>query len=490
MLDAANPIADVLIVTVTRIESRAVLQAFEQATGHAAKSITVDDRIYRDLGTINATKVFMAFSEMGAGGLGAAQQTVQKGIIALQPHAIIMVGIAFGVNEEKQAIGDILVAKQLMLYESQRVSVIETSSRGDRPHSAPRLVNFLQNAYLDWEGAEVRFGLVLTGEKLVDNLDYRESLKKLESEAIGGEMEGAGLYVSCHDAKVDWILVKAICDWADGNKSFDKEQRQQQAAANAVDFVLYALKQAPLPRLMPLHLRQTSEYQQPVRQIDATIYIEGDISNGQVAGRDIININQAVSKAETDWIQHPNASSLAYANLFGQWDNGNQEDIKIIQRLVKEDYGIWCNKIKEFLILPDKPISLTNGLWQVTYRKKLWQALGTRLLDDDLDRFKECAISVLTEPDPKFELPTNRRPVAAIYKKILPHSHNLRKGIAESMALLGSQPDILNHCSHGKPEAIAASTLRKIFSVADWLLWGSLNNLLPILAEAAPKEFS
>ena len=36
----------------------------------------------------------------------------------------------------------------------------------------------------------------MTGEKLVDNVDYRKQLQAFESEAIGGEMEGAGLYVS------------------------------------------------------------------------------------------------------------------------------------------------------------------------------------------------------------------------------------------------------------------------------------------------------
>ena len=86
-----------------------------------------------------------------------------------------------------------------------------------------------------------------------DNLDYRKSLTKLvSSEAIGGEMEGAGLYVSCHDAKVDWILVKGICDWADGDKENNKEDRQQLAAKNATAFVLYALQHAQLERELAL----------------------------------------------------------------------------------------------------------------------------------------------------------------------------------------------------------------------------------------------
>ncbi|WP_292996339.1 hypothetical protein [Nitrosomonas sp.] len=83
MSDLETITADVLIVTVTPVESRAVLQAFQQFTGNKAQSIAIGDRVYRDLGTVNGAKVFMALSEMGAVGLGAALQTVQKGISAL-----------------------------------------------------------------------------------------------------------------------------------------------------------------------------------------------------------------------------------------------------------------------------------------------------------------------------------------------------------------------------------------------------------------------
>ena len=240
--------ADVLIVTVTKVETRAVLQAFEQVTGQRSQTIPIGDRIYRNLGQVNGARVFLALSEMGAGGLGASQQAVRKGIEALRPDAVIMVGIAFGVHEGKQAIGDILVSQQLRLYDLQRVSKNEIILRGDRPHASPFLVNHLQSAHIEWDGATVCFGLMLSGEKLVDNIDYREQLKTCEPGAIGGEMEGAGLYVACHDAKVDWILVKSICDWADGNKALDKDSRQQQAAQNAASFLLHALQHAPLKR--------------------------------------------------------------------------------------------------------------------------------------------------------------------------------------------------------------------------------------------------
>ena len=175
---------------------------------------------------------------------------MHKGIEALSPKAVIMVGIAFGINEQKQRIGDILVTEHLRLYELQKVGT-EITLRGSKPDASTWLLNQLKNAEVKWDGAEVRFGNVLTGEKLVDNFDFRDQLRRFEPEAIGGEMEGAGLYVSCLDHKVDWILVKAICDWADGHKNKNKTARQLKAATNAASFVLHALQFAPLDAQPP-----------------------------------------------------------------------------------------------------------------------------------------------------------------------------------------------------------------------------------------------
>jgi nucleoside phosphorylase/tetratricopeptide (TPR) repeat protein len=245
--------ADVLIVTVTEVESRAVMDVFREATGTDARTESSGEEHYLDLGEINGDRVFMALSGMGTGGIGGSQERIRKAIEALKPGAVIMIGIAFGIDEQKQAIGDVLVSERLMLYDLQRRGTdadgkLHIIARGDRPSAAPRLVNWLRVAGLQWDRATVRRGLILSGEHLVDNVDHRSELLALEEEAIGGEMEGAGLYVACHN-KVDWVLVKAICDWADGKKKVRRKVRQKKAANNAAAFVLHALQQAPLKQM-------------------------------------------------------------------------------------------------------------------------------------------------------------------------------------------------------------------------------------------------
>ena len=193
--------------------------------------------------------------------------------------------------------------------------------------------------------------------------------------------------------------------------------------------------------------------------------------------------------AKPEWNQVIYANELAFANLMGAWNEKSVEDTAIIAQLVNEDYAAWVLKIRAILQLPESPIRLKNGIWTIADRRDLWEELGPRLFDNDLNRFRQSAIGVLTELDPQFDLPVEERYAASIHNKVLKHSPQLRKGLAESLALLGSSPDVLRNCSVGRAESVASSVVRDIFANADWVLWGSLNSHLPLLAEASPEMF-
>jgi len=193
-------------------------------------------------------------------------------------------------------------------------------------------------------------------------------------------------------------------------------------------------------------------------------------------------------KKEINWNQHEYATDLALANLIGSWDENNESDIEVLQKIIGQDYSSWASKIREILQLLGSPLSLKNGIWK-SHRSRLWDALGSRIFDQNIDAFKSVVVDVLTERDPSFDLPSEERYAASIYGKKLRYSTALRNGLAEGLAILGSKPDALSNCSLGKAETTAVLAIREIFTDADWVLWGSLNSLLPILAEAAPDEF-
>jgi len=190
-----------------------------------------------------------------------------------------------------------------------------------------------------------------------------------------------------------------------------------------------------------------------------------------------------------DWNTSEFTSALVVANLLGAWDEKSEADVDIARRLAGGQFDSWQAKIREVLQLPDSPLSLRNGVWTIKQREELWQTLGSRIFDNHLDLFKECSLAVLRERDPQFELDPEQRFAASVHGKVLTHSRHMRKGFAETLALLGSRPEPLVNCSHARPGLIAIFVICNVLDGADWVLWGSLNDLLPSLSEASPNEF-
>src|SRR5712692_622396 len=110
---------DILIVTALDVETAAVLEVFQKSYGRKAELCFVDNNTYLDLGAVNGARTFMVQSGRRSGGPNGAILTINEGIKALSPSAVIMVGVAFGINPEQQQIGDILVSQQLLEYEPQ-----------------------------------------------------------------------------------------------------------------------------------------------------------------------------------------------------------------------------------------------------------------------------------------------------------------------------------------------------------------------------------
>jgi hypothetical protein len=145
--------------------------------------------------------------------------------------------------------------------------------------------------------------------------------------------------------------------------------------------------------------------------------------------------------------------------------------------------------LREMIQDKEFPLRLNNGrYWEVADREKNLQLLRERIFDRHLELVKQISIDVLSEIDPQFALPSAERWSAAFNGEKLRYSKNLREGLAELIAWLGINGDMLVNCSDNR-SYIALLVIREIFSKANWQLWGSLNDLLPTLAEAAPGEF-
>lgn len=234
-----------LLLTANRHETQALAKVF--APGAAPTEIHDGEQVYSYYGLHGEHHVFGVV----AASLGAqdAHSALNQAAADLDCKHIIAVGIAFGVFNDRQTLGQVLIANEILGYDLARVNPDGTEQFRDLPYRTSRY--WLQRAQTrqhqppegipaeHWPSAED--GTLLSGGKLIDNKALRDRLvSSFKNRIIGGEMEGVGVAAAAtaDPQKREWIVIKAICDFADGNKNAaTKETDQQFAAWNAAVFV-------------------------------------------------------------------------------------------------------------------------------------------------------------------------------------------------------------------------------------------------------------
>lgn len=187
---------------------------------------------------------------MGSIGISSSIVTIKDSLTLLKSKITIMIGIAYGIDEKKQKIGDVLIAESIIPYDYKKVTPTEITYRATPAPTSKLLLDRLKNIR-EWEyplkdgNSKKIISPIFSGEELINNIKRRKEIQKINSEAKGGEMEGAGLYAAAN-GQTEWILVKGICDFADGNKDTNKDQNQRIAmnAATSLCLELFNSKNA------------------------------------------------------------------------------------------------------------------------------------------------------------------------------------------------------------------------------------------------------
>lgn len=238
-IDKYRDLFNLLILTATEVEKEVLHENLKPLPGQTMILEIKKKKYTYYVGVFGAFyTVHVSCNEQGSMGRSSSAITAVDGIETWAPTVVLMVGIAFGANKKKK-IGDVLVSEQILPYDPKRVGKKETIPRG-KPGPASTLLIDRFKSVTGWDFEletgipEIIPGLILSGETLLDNTPLKKQMLKEHPEAIGGEMEGPGIYAAC-DGRVDhWILVKGICDWADGNKKKDKDENQKIAIHSAV----------------------------------------------------------------------------------------------------------------------------------------------------------------------------------------------------------------------------------------------------------------
>jgi hypothetical protein len=190
------------------------------------------------------------------------------------------------------------------------------------------------------------------------------------------------------------------------------------------------------------------------------------------------------------WATTEVGPGLRHLALLGGWNDWSSKDKASVGNLVGVNYDEWASNLYPFTRQEEPPVVLEGTTFRAVSRYELWQQLGSYINDTDLRRFSTVAIDVLSETEPRLDLPKSQRHYAGFRKQTQKeiHSPTLRRALAETVALLAGQGNVLG-TSAGLSTSVAETIVHKLLKVTDWKRWASLSSILPLLAESAPDIF-
>ena len=173
------------------------------------------------------------------------------------PDAILLVGIA-AATSSKQKLGDLVIGREIHYYERGKQAV-GTRLPEIKIHNAdPKLWNRFQalpkttkdSFHISAQRPDndpyrplVYPGVIASGEEVIADPEIRNSIVASNRKIMAIEMEGYGVSRAAWQSSKPCLVIRALCDYADGNKNDDWHEY---AAAVAAGFTKEFLLDKPV----------------------------------------------------------------------------------------------------------------------------------------------------------------------------------------------------------------------------------------------------
>lgn len=215
----------------------------------------------------------------------------------------------------------------------------------------------------------------------------------------------------------------------------------------------------------------------------------------RLAHRSIYAFQRATPVADLpapSWVDRLNSPVARRAWLVGRWDQRRSGDTDALAELFARPYDAAQEELLPLATGTDPLLVRVGETWTVTSVDDAWRFGHSRLDVADLTAYEALIQVVLASVDPRLELPIAERWMAGIYGKTPIYSGDLRRGVAEMLALFGGKGLDVSVGAVGI-QTWLHGVLRRLFARANddltGQLWASLTDVLPMLAEAAPDVF-
>jgi len=185
--------------------------------------------------------------------------------------------------------------------------------------------------------------------------------------------------------------------------------------------------------------------------------------------------------------------ALRRAWLAGGWRQSRSGDDEVLASLCDTGLDDLDERLQGAIRRADPLFSKVGATWAVASSPDSWRAARGLITESDLNALERSVQTVLGSVDPRLELPAEDRWATAVHGKAPVHSSNLRRGLARSLALLGTRGDDVRlaggRSAREWAERVALNLFTRANEDATAQLWTSISDVLPLLVEAAPDAF-
>ncbi|MBS1502019.1 MAG: hypothetical protein JST32_08165, partial [Bacteroidetes bacterium] len=208
-------------------------------------------------------------------------------------------------------------------------------------------------------------------------------------------------------------------------------------------------------------------------------------------GRNITVIRRRMGFEGTrpEWANYSAFIELLPVLLAGKWQDDKLGDQLIISHLAGRTYDEQLTLFRKWIISGDKPIIYVGVRWQLVSPLDAWTYLGPFLSEQQLKLLRESFLITCGDIKPFLQLEPEQRPWAALYGKLPDFSHGLREGLTQSLILVALYGTNYQLPLSSNPQHWVDSIIAELCSKHEGDLWKSLDDVLPLIAEASPRAF-
>jgi len=199
-----------------------------------------------------------------------------------------------------------------------------------------------------------------------------------------------------------------------------------------------------------------------------------------------LSVVQSVTTPE--WAKPEFADTMLPILFVGAWNDAKSGDRDVISEISSVDYIQFAKKLPQLLAMSDSPIRRIGNVWTLESHVDTWFLVARHVSKDFLENALEVISSTIGERDPRFDLSDENRWAAGMHGKDRAQSGFLRRGLAESLVLLSIYGDRLSSVESAAGHSIVCVRII-LDSLKDWQVMASVQDVLPLLAEAAPQAF-